>query len=104
MGCRICTNSACGAIAQVEFFGSMFLVMASVSSIILFVSVYGSPMSTAIIAHAIAVAFVLCALIEILAPISGAHLNPVITVAMALESESGALKAISDLPFGILKI
>jgi glycerol uptake facilitator-like aquaporin len=76
-----------------ELIGSMFLVMAAVSSMILFTSVFEAPKSIAVIANAISVAFVLCALIEMFAPISGAHFNPVVTVVMLLEKKIGASKA-----------
>jgi len=76
-----------------EFLGSMVLVMTAISPIILFHSVLDSPINVAVIADAIAVAFVLCALIEVFGPISGAHFNPAVTVAMALENKIGVSKA-----------
>lgn len=76
-----------------EFLGSMFLVMAAVSSMILFTAVFDAPKSIAVLANAIAVAFVLCALIEIFSPISGAHFNPVVTMTMMFEMKIGKLKA-----------
>ena len=76
-----------------EYLGSMFLVMAAISSMILFTSVFGSPKSIAVIANALAVAFVLIALIEMFAPISGAHFNPVVTLVMFLEKRVTAAKA-----------
>jgi len=76
-----------------EFLGSMFLVMAAISSIILFTVVLDSHISVAIVANAIAVAFVLCALIEMFGPISGAHFNPVVTVVMAINKGIAAGKA-----------
>lgn len=76
-----------------EFLGSMFLVAAAVSSMILFSAVFEAPKSVAVLANAVAVAFVLCALIEMFGPVSGAHFNPVVTMAMALERKIGAPKA-----------
>ena len=76
-----------------EFLGSMFLVMAAISSIILFTEVLESSMSVAIVANAIAVAWVLFALIEIFGSISGAHFNPVVTIVMTLEKKIRASKA-----------
>ena len=78
-----------------EFLGSMFLVMAAVASMILFTEVFESPKHVAVLANAVAVAFVLCALIEIFGSISGAHFNPVITMVMIFERKVGALKAAS---------
>ena len=77
-----------------EFIGSMFLVMAAVSSIILFTVVLDSHISVAILANAVTVAFVLCALIEIFGPISGAHFNPVVTMVMAMDRKIRLAKAI----------
>ena len=76
-----------------EFIGSMFLVMAAVSSIILFVTVLDSHISVAILANAIAVAFVLSALIEMFASVSGAHFNPAVTMVMLLDKKIRLLKA-----------
>ncbi|MCL1842951.1 MAG: aquaporin [Defluviitaleaceae bacterium] len=82
MRCMTENKLACFA----EFIGSMFLIMAAVSPIILFVEVFESHIGVALIANAIAVSWVLCALIEIFLPISGAHFNPVVTLAKMLES------------------
>ncbi|MCL2620334.1 MAG: aquaporin [Defluviitaleaceae bacterium] len=76
-----------------EFLGSMFLVMASVSSMIMFTEVFEAPKAVAVLANAIAVAFVLCALIEIFGRISGAHFNPVVTMIMLFEKKITASKA-----------
>jgi len=70
-----------------EFIGSLFLVMAAVASMILFTSVYEADKSIAVFTNAITVTFVLCALIEIFGPISGAHFNPVVTMTMMLEKK-----------------
>jgi len=76
-----------------EFLGSMFLVMAAISPIILFYTVLKTSIGVALFANAIAVALVLCALIEIFGPISGAHFNPIVTMIMLLEKKIGAAKA-----------
>lgn len=68
-----------------EFLGSMFLVMAAMASIIMFIHVLDAPKSVAILANAMAVAFVLATLIEMFGPISGAHFNPVVTLVMMLD-------------------
>ena len=70
-----------------EFMGSMFLVMASVSPIILFSVVMESDPALALLANALAVAFVLFALIEIFGSISGAFFNPAVTFAMLLHKD-----------------
>ena len=84
-----------------EFLGSMFLVMASISSIIMFVYVLEAPKGVAILANAIAVGFVLCALIEIFGRVSGAHFNPAVTVIMALDKKIGTAKALLYIPVQI---
>jgi len=84
-----------------EFIGSMFLVMASVSSIILFTMVLESHISVALLAHAVTVAWVLFALIEMLGPISYAHFNPVVTMAMALDKKIDYRKAAMYIPVQI---
>jgi len=77
-----------------EFLSSMFLVMAAVASIIMFVEVFEATKAIAVLANAVAVAFVLCALIEMFGRISGAHFNPVVTLVMFFEKKMGALKAV----------
>jgi len=76
-----------------EYLGSMFLVMAAVSSMLFFTYVLESGKSLAILANAISVTFVLCVLIEMFGPVSGAHFNPVVTLVMALEKKVNAGKA-----------
>lgn len=76
-----------------EFLGSMFLVMAAISPVILFTHIFDAPKGVTILANAVAVAFVLCALIEIFGSISGAHFNPVVTMVMLFEKKIEAAKA-----------
>lgn len=70
-----------------EFLGSMFLVMAAISPIILFHNIMGTSIGIAVIADALAVGFILFVLIEMFAPISGAHFNPAVSLAMVLGSK-----------------
>ena len=77
-----------------EFLGSMFLMIAAISPMILFYSVLEAQKGVALIANALAVALVLYALIEIFGGISGAHFNPVVTMVMAFEKKIGAAKAL----------
>ena len=67
--------------------------MAAVASMIFFIYVLESPKSVAILANAIAVAFVLCVLIEMFEPVSGAHFNPVVTLVMLLDKKISKGKA-----------
>jgi len=77
-----------------EFLGSMFLVTAAVASILLFTAVLEAEIGLAVFANAVMVAFVLCALIEIFSPVSGAHFNPVVTMIMLFERKIRAGKAV----------
>ena len=67
-----------------EFIGSMFLVIAAVSPTILFLDVFDASIGLTVLADAIAVGFVLFALIEIFGPICTAYFNPVVSVSFAL--------------------
>ena len=67
-----------------EYLGSLFLVMAAISPIILFHQVLEAGIGMAVLADALAVGFILFALIEIFGPISGAHFNPAVSLAMVL--------------------
>ena len=67
-----------------EYLGSLFLVMAAISPIILFHQALEAGIGMAILADALAVGFILFALIEIFGPISGAHFNPAVSLAMVL--------------------
>jgi len=77
-----------------EFLGSMFLVMAVIAPAIMFTEVLEASAGVTLLANAIAVAFVLCAVIEIFGPVSGAHFNPVVTLVMLFEKKICALKAV----------
>jgi len=76
-----------------EYLGSMFLVMAAVASMLFFTYVLESTKYVALLANAITVAFVLCVLIEMFGPVSGAHFNPIVTLVMLLEKQVSAGKA-----------
>jgi glycerol uptake facilitator-like aquaporin len=78
-----------------EFLGSMFLVIAAVSPIILFTQVLGANIAIAVLADGIAVAFILFALIEIFGPICIAFFNPVVCFAMALNKSLTWKKALT---------
>jgi glycerol uptake facilitator-like aquaporin len=77
-----------------EFIGSMFLVVVAIGSTILPIEVFDLPIGIAVFMNAMAVAFVLFALIETFAPISGAHFNPAVTFALWITKEIEARKAI----------
>ena len=66
-----------------EFIGSMFLVMASISPVILFNRVLDSGIGISVLADSVGVAWVLFALISVFGPISGAHFNPAVSLSFA---------------------
>jgi hypothetical protein len=68
-----------------EFVGSAFLVAAVVGSGIMGERLSGGNVAIALLANTIATGAALVALILTFGPISGAHLNPVVTLADAIE-------------------
>ncbi len=68
-----------------EFMGTAFLLMAVVGSGIMAERLSGSNVALALLANSVATGAALIALILALAPISGAHFNPVVTLAGALQ-------------------
>ena len=79
-----CVEYSIRSLIICEYLGSLFLVMAAISPIILFNRVLDAGIALAVLADAVGVGFVLFALIEIFGPISGAHLNPAVSLGMAL--------------------
>src|SRR5580693_2272477 len=74
-----------GARLTAEFVGSAFLVAAVVGSGIMGERLAGGNVAIALLANTIATGAALLALILTFGPISGAHLNPAVTVADAIE-------------------
>ena len=68
-----------------EFLGTLLLVATVVGSGVMAERLAGGNVALALLANTIATGATLVALILTLAPISGAHFNPVVTVAEALE-------------------
>jgi glycerol uptake facilitator-like aquaporin len=66
-----------------EFLGTLFLLAAVVGSGIMGVQLAGGNVAIALLANALATGAALVALILAIGPISGAHLNPVVTLADA---------------------
>ena len=75
-----------------EFLGTGFLVAAVVGSGIMGQRLSGGNVAIALLANTIATGAALAALILALRPISGAHLNPVVSLAEALRGDSVAWK------------
>jgi glycerol uptake facilitator-like aquaporin len=69
----------------VEFIGTAFLLMAVVGSGIMAERLAGGNIALALLAHSFATGAALVALILALGPISGAHFNPVVTLADAMQ-------------------
>lgn len=89
MACE-CVNSK-GLVA--EFLGTMGLIVAAIGSIVLAEIVWGAPSFIFVFINAIAVGFVLFALIETFGPLSGAHFNPAVTIALTVSGECSKKKA-----------
>ena len=70
-----------------EFLGTAFLLIGVVGSGIMGESLAGGNVAIALLANAIATGCMLFVGISILGPISGAHFNPVVTLAFALRRE-----------------
>lgn len=70
-----------------EFVGTALLLATVVGSGIMAEKLSGGSVGLALLANAIATAGVLYALIAALGPISGAHFNPVVTIAMAVRGD-----------------
>ena len=70
-----------------EFIGSMFRTLVAISSMILFPVILDSTPAIAVIADALVVGFAPFVLIERFGPISGAHLNPIVSIAVLQENE-----------------
>lgn len=78
-----------GARVAAEFLGTAFLVAAVVGSGIMAERLSGGNVALALLANTIATGAALVALILTFGPISGAHLNPVVSVSAALEGSLG---------------
>jgi glycerol uptake facilitator-like aquaporin len=73
-----------------EFIGSGLLVMAIVSSAILAYEVLGASVGLSVLYIGIATGLWLFVLVEVFGPISGAHFNPAVTVAMMVSKDIDA--------------
>ena len=71
--------------AVVEFVGTAFLLIAVVGSGIMAERLAGGNVALALLANSVATGAALVALILALGPISGAHFNPVVTLADAMQ-------------------
>ena len=76
-----------------EFIGSMFLVIAAICPGILGMDVLGAGLAISVLMNAIAVGFVLFALIETFGPLSGSNFNPAVTLALLFSKETTPRRA-----------
>jgi glycerol uptake facilitator-like aquaporin len=93
-----------GARLTAEFIGTAFLVAAVVGSGVMGEKLAGGNVAIALLANTIATGAALVALILAFGAISGAHFNPVVTLADAIEggmSWSDAGAAVAHLMFGL---
>ncbi len=72
----------------------MFLVIAAISPMILFVEILNADIALAVIADGLAVGFILFALIELFGPICTAYFNPAVSFAMAVDKRITWTKAL----------
>ena len=77
-----------------EWLGTMALLATVVGSGIMGQTLAGGQVGLALLANAVATAAILYVLICTLGPISGAHFNPIVTLAFRLRGELGNLDAI----------
>jgi glycerol uptake facilitator-like aquaporin len=78
-----------------EFLGTILLLATVVGSGIMGVALSGGNDGIALLANAAATAGVLYVLIVVFGPVSGAHFNPAVTLAMVLRREIGRRDAIA---------
>jgi glycerol uptake facilitator-like aquaporin len=85
-----------------EALGTAFLLVAVVGSGIPAERLAAGNIGLALLANALATAAALYALIEWLAPVSGAHFNPLVTIALACRGDIGRRDAAAYLPAQML--
>ncbi|MGJ8583086.1 MAG: aquaporin [Marinosulfonomonas sp.] len=78
-----------------EFLGTAFLLIGVVGSGIMAETLSPDNIGVALLANAIATGCILYVLITILGPISGAHFNPVVTLAFTLRGENQPQEAVA---------
>jgi glycerol uptake facilitator-like aquaporin len=91
-----------------EFFGTLFLLIAVVGSGIMAERLAGGNVAVALLANALATGAALVVLITILAPLSGAHFNPSVSLYFAVTGKLAwrvaALYALVQIPAAILGV
>ena len=74
--------------AGAEFLGTAFLLAAVVGSGIMGERLSGGNVAITLLANSLATGFALAALITVFGPMSGAHMNPLVTLSLALRREA----------------
>lgn len=72
-----------------EFLGTLVLLAAVIGSGVMAERLSGGNTGVALLANTLATVFILFILIEVFAPVSGAHFNPAVTSVMAVRGELG---------------
>lgn len=80
-----------------EFLGSLLLVAVVVGSGIMAERLAGGDAAMALLANSLATAMALPVLILVFGPVSGAHFNPAVTLALALRGESRPGRAVATI-------
>lgn len=78
-----------------EYLGTLILVMTGIGTGIMAVDLASGNMALALLANAFATGLILYLLITVLGPISGAHMNPAVTLFFALRRETDAATAVA---------
>ena len=101
-------NNKLGPKLVAEFIGSLMLVVAAISPTILGYHVLEAGIPLSVLYDGIAVGFILFALIEMLSPISGCHINPAVTISMMttreIERKTGILYIIVQIIGGMVGV
>src|SRR3974390_1688335 len=90
------SNRSLSRRSAAEFFGTLFLVAAVIGSGIMAERLSNGNVALALLANTVATGAALVALIIAFGPVSGAHLNPVVTCMDAFE---GGLPWVATLPY-----
>lgn len=80
-----------------EFFGTLFLLATVVGSGIMASSLAGGNDALALLGNTLATGAILAVLVTVLAPLSGAHINPAVTLVFLLRREISPVLALSYL-------
>ncbi len=85
-----------------EFLGSLFLVYVIISSAILAYDILGADLGTSVIYIGLATGFWLFVLVAMFGPVSGAHFNPAVTIALLATKDIDGKTAAAYIPVQII--